>query len=425
MKDSKSLISKDRLIYVAYGIERYIQIKGLERYDPSDILAHPLFKLTASGCLRPLWNGLRILELLCPITLRKILRIRKTLAPTTLWHLVQSYLSLFEAGYGTEFNAVDKLRNLCDLAIAIAEDSTHLCWSHPYAIHGSQWRNESFLRCPSFPINCAHNTARLGLALLRVGRCLNMQQLVQAGLSAARSCIAYNNWHWYDNRRICAVSYYPDTDDEVINTGAEVALLLSEAYLSSGDSSFAEHARGLFRMIITEQEVDGGWRYCTRAHEQRYGPSSGPDNHHHAMVISVIANCYIRHNELIGDDIVKKALIRGVNYYIENLSNENGFCFLFCNQKREANIAGYCEGFLALQRAYASLCRIEPTMAQLINKRCGTILKRLLERYLRHHNGRVISDRRFGISYDIDSIRWGSGLMLEAISCALKSRSLS
>lgn len=411
------------MIDTACRIEEDINANGLERYDPSDVLSHPIFKFTESGCLRPIWIGLRGIDLLFPIMLRKILKIRKTLSPTTLWHLMQSYLNILEAGYGLEFNAVEKLKKLCDLALAIAEDSTYLCWVHPYTIHGKTWKDKSIVKDKNYPMSCAHNTARLGLALLKAGSVINISPLVEAGLSAAQACITYHNWHWYENGKICGVSYYPITDDEVINTGAEMAILLSEAYVLSGNNLYAKHARGLFRLVISEQEADGGWRYCSKAHEQRLGLSSQPDNHHHAMVLRAMAICASRYPTLI-DNIndVKQAIIKGVNYYIKNLSNENGFCFLISGKKREADIAGYCEGLLALQESYEYLVKVEPSIAHNIRGRRYAILNTLFDRFFLNYSNCVISARRFGLSYKIGSIRWGSGLMLEVISSELRNK---
>lgn len=425
LKNIQEFVGEDYLAHAAHGIEERIYKKGFQRYDPSDILSHSLFRFTESGILRPFWIFLRLTELMAPTLLRRMLYVPKSITPTTFWHLIQSHLNLLQAGYASEFHTMDRLSQFCNQALAIAEDGPYLCWSHPYSIHGAMWRNKSLIKEASSPMSCAHNTARLGLALLRVGKILDIPSLVEAGVSAAQACIEYHNWFWHEGGSVCSVSYYPDTGDEVINTSAEIAVLLSEAFGIGGDRSMAEYARGLFRMVLSEQETDGGWRYCSSFHEKRYGPSGGPDNHHHAMIVRAMAS--VAMNDLVTAEEFKEAklaVIRGIEYYINHLSSENGFCYLFRNQKREASIAGYCEGLLALQESFLLLSEGEPTIAQKIESRSQAILKSVMQRYLNVDNGRVISERRFWISYDLDSIRWGSGLLLEAVTGELRRRRL-
>ena len=402
------------------SIDRRTWRLGLYRYDPTDILSHPVFMATQRGCLRPVWKLLRTAELIAPLTLRRALKVRKSLAPTTLWHLVRSYLNLISAGHGLKFDAPARVETLCACALSISEAGPHLCWTHPYKIHGAQWRQKSPARALSVPASCAHNTARLGLALLDAGRTFNNTTWSDAGMSAARALRSYHNWFWSADRRECAVSYYPDTPDEVINTGAEVAVLFAEAAGRSKDGTLAEHAGGLLRMLLAEQERDGGWRYCTRAHERKMGPSMGPDNHHHAMVIRALSRAVSRHPSMLDDlPAARRAVVAGVMYYLRELSDQTGFCYLFGGQKREAGIAGYCEGLLALQEAHSLLRNEAPDIAGLVADRRREIVARISERYVDAESGRVVSQRRFGAQYDIDSIRWGSGLVLEAFTAEL------
>ena len=408
------------ILKVIGSIDRRTWRLGLYRYDPTDILSHPVFLAAQKGCLRPLWKLLRTAEFFAPLTLRRALKVRKSLAPTTLWHLVRSYLNLISAGHGLKFDAPARVETLCACALSISEAGPHLCWTHPYKIHGAQWRQKSLARALSVPASCAHNTARLGLALLDAGRAFNNKTWTNAGISAAHAMLSYHNWFWSADRRECAVSYYPDTPDEVINTGAEVAVLFAEAAGRSKGGTLAEHAGGLLRMLLAEQEKDGGWRYCTRAHERKMGPSMGPDNHHHAMVIRALSRAVSRHPSMLDDlPAARRAVVAGVMYYLRELSDQTGFCYLFGGHKREADIAGYCEGLLALQEAHSLLRNEAPDIAGLVADRRREIVARISERYVDAESGRVVSQRRFGAQYDIDSIRWGSGLVLEAFTAEL------
>lgn len=388
--------------------------KGIDRYDPTDILSHKVFMKLQHQGPSLVWKLLRIAETIAPKLLRKIFRIEKTLAPTTLWHLSETYHSLLSLGYKNKFKCIERLTFLCDIGLSISEGSP-VCWTHPYQVHGSVWRNKELLAGREVPKSCAHNTARLGLMYLRVGGALNNKSYIDAGISAAQACIDYHNWHFSEDQMCGALSYYPDTDDEVINTGADVAVLFMEAYSVTKNEIFKERARALLNMVLAEQEHDGGWRYCTLSHERRLGGSSGPDNHHQAMVIRALSQCILSQDDIfynVADMLT--ALKKGVRFYLSELSSKDGFCYMHPGSLREANIAGYCEGLLALQAAQPIFSDLDAELVELVSDRRQAILSAVLKRFVGVRSARVISQKRFWIDYDIDSIRWGSGLFLEA-----------
>ncbi len=397
-----------------------IDLHGLKRFDPSDFLAHPsmmrMQTLNVSG--RPLWNLARLAEYFFPFAFRKQLGIKKQIAPTTYWHLGRSYLSMLQYTTASSFDLENRLRDICDLALKFADRRVGVSWGHPYEYHGSQWK--TLASSGSVPLSCAHNTARLGLLLWEAGKLLGVKDYICAAVGAAQALIELHNWKWSSDRTVGALSYYPNSEDEVINTGAEASQLLMAVYSETGEEKYKRYAQALVKMVVSEQSHDGGWRYATRSHEVRLGASLGPDNHHHAMVVRALAFHLLNFSSHLNHlDSLQRTLKGGVEYYMENLSSPNGRCYFWGNDqgwRRDANVAGYCEGILALNAAARFFADKDDSFTGKIKTRSRVIMQRTLNAFGPNSRGLVASDRRFILPYNIASIRWGSGLVLEALT---------
>ncbi|MEO0329694.1 MAG: hypothetical protein AAF217_13985 [Pseudomonadota bacterium] len=408
-------ISAEKTDTLVANLLAEINSTGLARYDPTDVMSSPAFSAMAERLGRPGYLALRLAEHWLPMTIRRVFRVDKTIVPTTYWHILETYRHRFTAGHAQAAECLHSLALNC-IENGVWADET-LCWPHPFSFHGAAWRSAAFQPTKERPDNCAHNTARNGLALLNAAKTIAAPELCDAGIAAARAMIKHNNWFWYDNGDRCAVSYYPSSQDEVINTGADVALLLASAYQASNYQLFADRARGLLSMVIAEQNADGSWQYATKAHENRLGPAAGPDNHHHAMTFRVLAKVLDQQPYLFADvHQAQNALIMGIDYYLKELSESSGYCRFAPRKNREADIAGYCEGALALGCAQITLAKFDNAAAKRVERRCNAILRYTIDRFVRSNPTRVISRFRFGTAYDIGSIRWGSGLLLEALT---------
>lgn len=415
----KLLLDRAKLLGALERMERRVRELGLERYDPSDILSHPFVIYLTSGRLRRYAGHLiKLAELYMPVVLRRLARTRRELVPTTLFHLGMTYLyreSLEDSGLASGHERADEM---CRRALEISLPGEYLAWRHPYAVHALGWRRAE-LRREGVPPSCAHHTARLGLLLLRTGLAHGRPDFLHAARSAANAMLEYHRWHHHEDGS-STVSYYPDSDDEVINTGAEVAALLALLPGSLQEERDRLMCRQLVRMLVLEQRVDGGWDYVTRRHARATGASSGPDNHHQAMILGALVEV-LRSGLLSGleREEAERPLKLGLWYYLAHLCRPDGFCLHYPGKRRQSSIAGYCEGVLALLAATRLPCIAQTELAGRARGLVPRILDYVFKSYYNASTGDVACLERHGKTYDVRSIRWGSGLLMQATAAAL------
>lgn len=386
---------------------------GLFRFDYGDISSHPLIlKLTKFKYLMPLYYTLKLPEYIAPTHWRRLLGIKKTLVPSVFYHLGLTYLTATKLQLDTlhSINAID----ICNDALDIrAKNAKHCCWEHPYSHHASAWRSSAD---HSIPESCAHHTARIGIMLLYVGIDNNNDRIIHSGISAAQALLDYHNWESHASG--CTVSYYPFTKDGVINTGADTALLFSLIPDEYYDQSMEESLYCLINMICNEQNADGSWYYCTKLHYEINNGNITIDNHHTAMNILSLAEI-LKTNKVKETHLKNKiiqALLNGVEYYLNNFISNKGKAFYFPHSIRDAGIVGYSEGIRALIATNTALSSQVNIFKEKIDNTLPLLLDTAIKRYLNKNTGDVSCYVNFKIPYQISSARWGSLLLMHAIT---------
>lgn len=405
----------ERLAAILTRLEDDVARRGFVCYDPSDVLSHPLFLFFSRGLRMYIGRPLRLWEWYMPRFWRRLLGIDPSVVPTALYHVGMAHLHA-EALAPRLFKS--RADRICEQALGLSLDGEHRAWAHPYAVHAAGWRLPS-LRRPGVPPSCAHHTARLGLLLLRTGLAHGRADLVDAARSAADALLAYHRWHHHDDGT-STVSYYPDSDDEVVNTGAEVSTLLGGLPSDLRTDRHRESARRLLRMVVAEQREDGLWDYVTDRHGRSHGPSGGPDNHHNAMILGALARAI---GAAALDDAeqtaVRDAVARGMRSYLGAFFDETGACRLHPGGRR-AGILDYAEGIVAMHAASRPLHRSEPDLTERIRALLPAVLEKMIGRFYNERTGDVSTYRRFGKSYGVGSIRCGAGPLMEALAAHLR-----
>lgn len=386
---------------------------GLSRFDHGDVLSESFIGRYYDYLPSIIAKCLRVPEVLFPLAWRRFLGVEPRLVPVNLYHL--GVYHLIRACVDTEHEIKHKRQseNYCQKAIEIASDGAHVSWEHPYEHHGRDWKEEHDTYGPH---SCAHHTARLGNLLLQVGRSTGNQKFKKAAVSAARALLNYHNWHRYEDGTF-TVSYYPNTDDEVINTAAEVAVLLAALPSEMQDSRVQRRLEGIILMVLEEQREDGGWFYCTRKHYCTLGGNQVVDNHHSAMVLHALTKVAGQTKAFgLWDDVIS-TLQSGISHYLDEFVDDDGRASYFPSSSRSAGIAGYCEGIImltvVLQRAEKLgldedlIQRMDSKLYQLLDVAIGTFVDR--------KTGDVASYTVFEYPVHLQSIRLGSGLLMEAI----------
>lgn len=383
---------------------------GLSRHDPADLTSHPLLMALGSGRGRYLGYPLRALAMVRPLWVRRALGIAPALVPSALYHLGTTYAFAQAGGVSLPPARLDEV---CRAALSCRASGEHACWEHPYPSHGAVYRVPD--AAPGVPRSCAHHTARIGIMLLRAGHLRARSEWIDVGVSAARALVEYHRVTRYPDGT-ATISYYPDTADEVINTAADAALLLLAAARVEGEEAWRDLGASILRLVIAEQRPDGSWRYTTARSHERFGVTNRADNHHTAMVLLVLAD--VLAHRLCPDlsDALERALTRGLRFYLDRFFRPDGTARSFPDGRRPGAVACYGEGPRALLAA--SLVVPDDALARRARAFAPVVLERAFRRLYRD-DGDVASEERFLIRTHLRSVRWGSGLLMEATAAAL------
>jgi hypothetical protein len=388
------------------------QVLGLKRYDFADILSHPFYLKFYKNLPKVGRALLRAPEVIFPLGWRRFLNIPRTLVPVTLYHLGMAHLFLERLNLENQ-NQFGLSKIYAETAIEIRADDSLVCWAHPYVHHGYEWKKNLDVTVPD---SCAHHGARLGSLLIRVGLEKNRSDLIDAGISAAQALMSYHNWHIYPNDT-CTVSYYPNTDDEIINTAAEVAALVALIPYDRRTSIMSDRMEGIALMIIDEMQSDGSWHYGTRRHYSNVGGRPSIDNHHTAMILNALVQILV-HGDLPGklSSAVLESLCKGYDYYLDAFIGKKGTASFRPYSRREATMAGYGEGIIALSEIVtnAKILGLHPYKIKRIQQAIEAMLSYVLRTFLDQKSGDVASYIAFGLPRHLRSIRLGSGLLMEA-----------
>ena len=388
---------------------------GWERYDWADLDSHPWILGSRGawfhGGLRFLIRGL---DLVFPLAIHGLLRVKKRIVPTSYVHVGMACLLYEESNAEPPGWGEDRVLAIADQLLSLRLPAEHLCWSHPYPHHGGGWKAEG----PEVPVSCAHHTSRAGAFLARAGIRRGREDLVALGASAANALMVYHNWDEYEDGT-CTVSYYPSTRDQTINTAADVAILFAELPESYRSREMSARLDGITRMVLAEQAADGSWEYCTARHYAETGDVPFIDNHHTAQVLQALGR--ILSSRVLDPGLaaqVAEALESGLCFYLAHFFNDRGEGFYFPDGTgKAAAITGYSEGLAAIYWAIeaGTLTPDLRSKSRVMARRIATASCDLLNRHTRD----VACQKIFGHNYHIQSLRWGSGPFLEGLAYAL------
>jgi hypothetical protein len=119
-------------------------------------------------------------------------------------------------------------------------------------------------------------------------------------------------------------SYTPDGEQLVVNASAYRAAMLLDAYHAFGDETYRETARRNIAFVIDSQKPDGSWPYAMD------GRRDFIDHFHTCFVLKGLA----KSAEIIDDSVLNGAIEKGVNYYVENLFDDEGLPKPFARRPR-------------------------------------------------------------------------------------------
>ena len=390
---------------------------GWARFDYADLDSHPWVRATEKSAIRKLVRyALRGFDVVAPVPLHTLVRMPKQVVPTAFYHVGTSYLHRERLGDWAPTWEADQADLVCEAALGRRLKAEHVCWGHPYFAHGAVWKVAGVKDAPP---SCAHHVARVGTLLLEVGKAHARPDFIESGLSAARAMLAYHNWHDYEDGT-CTVSYYPYTDDETINTCADVAVLFASIPSAKRPPECQSRLEAIVRMVLSEQRADGSWNYCAVRHYAKYGDGRSIDNFHSAQVIQALAKVLQRGDlPMAMVEEVRLAIEKGLDFYLTHFFRDDGSGYYFPTLKgRLSPIVGYTEGLAAIYWAIKSGALQHGN----VGKRASALVPKMTAKalgFLDPATGDVASARFLGRNYHLQSLRWGSGPLMEGLMYAI------
>jgi hypothetical protein len=126
------------------------------------------------------------------------------------------------------------------------------------------------------------------------------------------------------SEKAASCSYYPNYEHGVINASAYRAFTLTQAAKDFSDDRYLKTAEKNLNFVFETQNADGSWFYSTE------GERNFVDHFHTCFVLKALAKI----EALTGNPECTKVIARGVDYYVNNLFDEQGLPKPFSRRPR-------------------------------------------------------------------------------------------
>jgi hypothetical protein len=134
----------------------------------------------------------------------------------------------------------------------------------------------------------------------------------------------YQDYETSPTASTCTYNPGPDNSSGVINASAYRAFLLTKASVDFSEDRYRKVAERNMNFVIESQNANGSWFYSMD------GERDFVDHFHTCFVLKALAKI----EQLTGSPECKKAIDRGVEYYVRNLFDANGLPMPFSKAPR-------------------------------------------------------------------------------------------
>lgn len=391
---------------IVWNIEHY----GLERYDPRDIRNIPSLN-TKSKLSRLIRYVAILMDDMFPITTRTLLRIKKSVLPTTYTFLAESFYLAEKNGVllSSQYSSC-KLMDLCIGKYYMEAGRGNTCWSYEPNLYF--YPDKSLDN--AVPTMHLYGLTRCNKLLYRLGKLYNRQDYIDISYQTLLQTIDLHTLYKYKDGSM-SISYHYNSNDCTLNVNAEFAEWISLYPQEMLDDKVIGIFYGIMKLILKEQMENGAWKYYSEDHEKKYQCKNNIDCHHSSTVIYNLISIY-NCNWL--DLNINKSILRAVNsgllFLIDNFFDlKTGHGIAIIGYKREAGPVQYSEAVIALIR-YAQCVNLHTPESL---KKVLSLLPKLIKRLIIYvdKNGSVPGDKVFK-EVKLNSINWGNGAVLLALT---------
>lgn len=373
-------------------LEGWVEGHGWEGWDPYDIRGKGAFRTLQSIPLVGL--KLRLLAFAFPHRMRRIFRVEQRVYPEAMAAFSRAHFNLYRL-YGSEkelgkaFSCLEWLeKNRC-------EDEPHFCWGAAF-----DWDYENLVVPKGTPDSTA--TSMAARAFLHAYAELGEERYLRIAESACKFLLRRLNIDHLDEESIC-FSYTPLDFTHVHNANLFNAALLALVGKELGSQRILGFARKAVNYTVRDQNPEGSWYY--RGHPDQIGKHI--DNYHTGFILRNLGDLY----RVLGNETIREALLTGYRYYVRHLFLDS-IPKLTPERLYPIDIYSCAEAILCL----TTLGELLPEAVEKARAVAKWTIENMQDRkgYFYYRTYRLFTWR-------FPYIRWGQAIMLEALSCLLRS----
>jgi len=200
-------------------------------------------------------------------------------------------------------------------------------------------------------------------------------------------------------------SYTPYGEGGVINAAAYRAFLLTSAANLFANDNYARIAERNLNFVLENQNEDGSWYYATDQVRDFV------DHFHTCFVMKALGKIHA----LTRDEDCHRALSRGLNYYLENLFDENGLPKPFSKAPR---LTVYKQELYDCAECI-NLCLVLRESFPHLEETLKTVISEITKNWVKPDGS--FRSRRLHLGWDnVPMHRWGQSQMFRSLSFFLR-----
>ena len=270
-----------------------------------------------------------------PISIRPLLKIKKSRNPKGIALFARAYLFLYESTNSPEY--LNEAESLIQWLLENpSPGQRHLCWGYNFI-----WQNTIFLQ-DEFEPN-AVVTVFVGEALVHAYRITGKDKYLKAARSIA-DFITQDLPVLHDDENERAIAYVlRKVDGVVLNNQVLTGALLIKIWKHTGEDKLLEIAKRQMNYTVNKKTDYYAWYYT---YPQGLSPIKH-DNYHTGGILDGILEFY----EETGDDRYMEVYRKGLEYYRKNLFETDGAPRWMNDRKYPFDIHGAAQGIITFSKA--------------------------------------------------------------------------
>lgn len=325
-------------------IERYVESDSYKGWDPYDGLNSRFLKALTLNRKWPRVTAIQVMKR-SPVNLRPLLGVVKARNPKVIGILASAYLVRYRKM--KEHSYLNSVRNLLDWLITNSSPGySGYAWGYNF-----DWQSAVFYIPKGVPT--VVNTALIANAFLDAYGIFKEKNYLEVARSSCDFILndlnctyrydTYNSQSAFRNSKCFCFSYSPVDKTCCYNANLLAAELLARVCCVTHEKPLLDCATSAVDFSLLHQNPDGSWYYGLSPW-QRY-----IDSFHSGFVLVSLLN-YAKYSQRIENHILKRAILKGFDYYKKSFFEENGLPKYYHNKKYPIDLHCSAQGIITFLR---------------------------------------------------------------------------